>query len=68
MKKLIIAIIIALLAGRYGTAYAGVGACKHCYCPEFIDRGDGICECAHGYGMHGFRREERYPLRPGYGY
>ena len=52
MRKIVVAVILTLLFGIVTTAYAGVGACKHCYCPEFMDRGDGICDCGHGYGMH----------------
>ena len=68
MKIIVVAVILTLLFCIVTTAYAGGGACKHCYCPEFTDRGDGICDCGHGYGMHGYRREERYPLRPGQAY
>ena len=48
MRRLVVAVIMTLLLGTTAIAYAGVGACKHCYCPEFMDRGDGICDCGHG--------------------
>ena len=34
MRRLVVAVIMTLLLGTTAIAYAGVGACKHCYCPE----------------------------------
>ena len=33
MRKIVVAVILTLLFGTVTKAYAGVGACKHCYCP-----------------------------------
>ena len=53
MKKIIIlGVLTTLLLAIASTAFAGYGRCKFCSCYGYHDRGDLICECGHGYGMH----------------
>lgn len=63
-RRMVLAMIVLVLLSFAAVAYAGWGACRTCYCPQYNDRGDLICECGHGYGSHGVQRGERYPLRP----
>lgn len=53
LQRLAVLVTIGLLSFAICTnAYAGYGECKKCYCYAYSDRGDLLCECGHGYGMH----------------
>lgn len=51
-KVFIVAIITTLIFAVASTAFAGYGRCKRCPCYGYGDRGDLVCYCGHGYGMH----------------
>lgn len=52
VKKLVLVISTLLLFTFTSTVFAGYGQCKRCSCYGYNDRGDLICDCGHGYGMH----------------
>lgn len=52
MKKIVLLLVALIALSGISVAYAGYGHCKHCSCYGYEDRGDLICVCGHGYGMH----------------
>lgn len=53
MKKLTVFLIsILILFSFVSVAFAGYRNCQRCSCYKYEDRGDLICYCGHGYGLH----------------